>query len=169
MDKEHEAEFLRHIKRDASTESLLSLELDEGSKIGYTLKCVGSGFWALCSSNDFKHMINLLVREGGDADTYMIVELFPSRTCGLPTLSPSRNGAVCGALWGARYGYSALPRDWLAAMPNKAWLDRKVVRFLNLLGITNVEQAIIERSYEERTGTEETIEEEDDSKDAHWI
>jgi ADP-ribosylglycohydrolase len=70
LSPEHEEEFRRHIKRDASVESLLELELDEGSKIGYTFKCVGSGFWALCASNDFKHMINLLVREGGDADTY---------------------------------------------------------------------------------------------------
>jgi ADP-ribosylglycohydrolase len=70
LEAEHVEEFKRHIKRDASMQSLLSLELDEGSKIGYTFKCVGSGFWALCASNDFKHMINLLVREGGDADTY---------------------------------------------------------------------------------------------------
>jgi len=53
-------------------------------------------------------------------------------------------------MWGARYGYSALPRDWLEAMPHKAWLDRKVVRFLNLMGITQVQQPAIEKSYEER-------------------
>lgn len=38
LEAEHVDEFKRHIKRDASMASLLSLELDEGSKIGYTLK-----------------------------------------------------------------------------------------------------------------------------------
>jgi ADP-ribosylglycohydrolase len=142
LEPQYEDEFKRHIKRDASVASLLSLELDDATKIGYTFKCVGSGFWGLCASNDFKHMINLLVREGGDADT---------------------NGAVCGALWGARYGYSALPRDWLAAMPNKAWLDRKVVRFLNLLGCTNVDQRVVEKSWEEMA--EEADTDDDDIAD----
>jgi hypothetical protein len=70
---------------------------------------------------------------------------------------------VCGALWGARYGYSALPRDWLAAMPNKAWLDRKVVRFLNLLGCTNVDQRVVEKSWEEMA--EEADTDDDDIAD----
>jgi len=129
LDPQYEQEFMQHVKRDASEDSLHSLKLDEGPKIGYTLKCMGSGFWGLCAPPDFKGMINLLIKEGGDADT---------------------NGAVCGAMWGARYGYSALPRDWLEAMPHKAWLDRKVVRFLNLMGITQVQQPAIEKSYEER-------------------
>jgi ADP-ribosylglycohydrolase len=70
LEPKYEEEFRRHIQRDGSVASLESLELDDASKIGYTLKCVGSGFWALCSSSDFKNMINLLIREGGDADTY---------------------------------------------------------------------------------------------------
>jgi hypothetical protein len=91
---------------------------------------------------------------------------------------------VCGALWGARYGYSALPRDWLAAMPNKAWLDRKVVRFLNLMGLTDVEQKVVEKSYEERArdepppryaspylhhaGGDDAPYPPDDDKEPHW-
>ncbi len=69
LDTQYKDEFLAHVKRDASIESLLSLKLDERDKIGYTLKCMGSGFWGLCSSHDFKTTMNLLVKEGGDADT----------------------------------------------------------------------------------------------------
>jgi hypothetical protein len=39
-------------------------------------------------------------------------------------------------------------------MPNKAWLDRKVVRFLNFLGLTNVTQTVVVRSFEETRSTE---------------
>jgi ADP-ribosylglycohydrolase len=110
--KDHDEQFRAHIKRDDSVESLTSLELDDQKKIGYTLKCVGAGFWGLCGRRSFKETIDLLIKEGGDADT---------------------NGAVCGALYGTRWGYSSLPRDWLQAMPHKAWLDAKVVAFLRLL------------------------------------
>jgi hypothetical protein len=43
------------------------------------------------------------------------------------------NGAVCGALLGCRLGFSQLPKDWLAVMPHKKWLDKKVVQFIHLL------------------------------------
>ncbi|KAL6059123.1 ADP-ribosylglycohydrolase [Balamuthia mandrillaris] len=114
--EEHKKEFEEHIKRDSTLHSLHSLQLSESQKIGYTFKCVGSGFWALCSDRDFKETFNLLIKEGGDADT---------------------NGAVAGALFGTRKGYSALPKEWLSAMPHKAWLDEKVVRFLRLLGLVD--------------------------------
>jgi ADP-ribosylglycohydrolase len=57
----------------------------------------------------FKYYMNLLIAQGGDADT---------------------NGAVCGAALGARMGYNNLPQDWLASMPNKSWLDEKVEAFI---------------------------------------
>ena len=80
--------------------------------VGYTLKCLGSGLFGLRSQEGFIPTMTRLVREAGDADT---------------------NGAVCGAMLGARLGYDGLPADWLAAMPNKAWLDRKVVDLIRLM------------------------------------
>ncbi len=79
-------------------------------------QCLGSGFWALRSTKSFKETMHDLIRQGGDADT---------------------NGAVAGALLGCRIGYSQLPQDWLAAMPNKVWLDAKVVAFLQLMGLAH--------------------------------
>src|SRR5690348_7842524 len=52
-----------------------------------------------------------------------------------------RNCAVCGALVGAKIGYTNLPRDWLMAMPHKKWLDQKVVALLKLMGLVNKPQA----------------------------
>jgi len=58
---------------------------------------------------------------------------FPSHY--LTNFHSKRNGAACGALFGARVGYSNLPQDWLAALPNKKWLDKKVVAFLRMVGL----------------------------------
>jgi len=112
LDAEFFKEFDAHILRDSTEKSLYSLQLDEQAKIGYTMKCVGSGFWGLNSTRNFKETLTLLAKEAGDADT---------------------NGAVCGALLGCKMGYSELPQDWLGALPNKAWLDKKVVKLLEMM------------------------------------
>jgi len=46
-----------------------SLELDEPSSIGYTLKALGSALWCLFHANDFEEGLLRVVNEGGDADT----------------------------------------------------------------------------------------------------
>jgi len=109
MQPENHATFLKHIRA-----TLEELDLDEHKAIGYTLKCVGSGFWSFRSDKGFKQTLYEVIKEGGDADT---------------------NGAVCGALLGARLGYSKLPKEWLASLRHKKWLDKKVIAFLKLNGL----------------------------------
>eukprot|EP01133_Synstelium_polycarpum_P004081 gene4081-4754_t len=91
------------LKRHVGMRKLSELDLSHAESIGYTYKCMGSGVWGIRQSTDFRTTLDLLIREAGDADT---------------------NGAVAGAMIGARIGYSALPADMLAAMPNKKWLDK---------------------------------------------
>ena len=57
--------------------------------LGYTYKCIGSGFWATRYGTNFRTSITELVLEGGDADT---------------------NGAVAGAMLGCKLGFKALPK-----------------------------------------------------------
>jgi len=109
MHTDEQEDFLTHV----TAEKLQQLQLDDKRTIGYTLKCVGSGFWGLRSKKDFKETLHELIREAGDADT---------------------NGAVCGALLGCKLGYSQLPKDWLASLLHKKWLDRKVIAFLKFNG-----------------------------------
>ena len=82
--------------------NLRYLHLDERDKIGYTLKCMGAGFWALRQS-DFRAALEEMVYEGGDADT---------------------NAAVAGALLGCKLGMKALPKSWMKNLLHKQWLDR---------------------------------------------
>jgi ADP-ribosylglycohydrolase len=76
---------------------------------------MASGFYGLRSTRPFPETLNDLIRHGGDADT---------------------NGAVCGTMYGARYGYQALPTKWLQAMPYKKWLDEKILRLLNHMDLS---------------------------------
>ncbi|CAF5150138.1 unnamed protein product, partial [Rotaria sp. Silwood1] len=95
LSQEHRKLFLWYTDR---SRSLQDLELDEAKSIGFTYKCLASGFYGLRSKRSFEETLNDLIRCGGDADT---------------------NGAVCGTMYGARYGYKSLPVEWLRAMPYK--------------------------------------------------
>ncbi|CAF2792726.1 unnamed protein product [Rotaria sp. Silwood2] len=101
---EHRQLFLWHTDKERTLEEL---DLDESRSIGYTYKCLASGFYGLRSTRSFEETLNDLIRYGGDADT---------------------NGAVCGTMYGARYGYRALPYSWLRAMPFKKWFDKKIIQ-----------------------------------------
>jgi len=91
-----------------------AMKLDEKNAIGFTLKCMACGLYGLRSQKGFKRTLLDVIIEAGDADT---------------------NGAVCGAVLGCKLGYSGLPKQWVAAMPHKKWLDKKVVALLKLMGV----------------------------------
>ena len=108
--KKHKNEMRKFMLAD----KLSQLELDEFQSIGYTLKCLGAGFYGLRKGGmDFRGTLRDVVMEAGDADT---------------------NGAVCGALLGCAVGFSALPED-LLAFPDREWLDAQVERFLQVIGL----------------------------------
>lgn len=84
------------------------LKLDEQNSIGYTLKAMGAGIWAL-HQKDYKSAMLEIINEGGDADT---------------------NGAVAGAVLGAKFGYSKLPQNWVDGLLNKDKLNLLIDRFI---------------------------------------
>jgi ADP-ribosylglycohydrolase len=108
----HREEFLWYTGQDRTLDDF---RLDDEKVIGYTYKCLAAGFYGLRSTLSFQDTLNNLIRHGGDADT---------------------NGAVCGTMYGARYGYKALPSDWLRAMPFKKWLDVKILTLLRARHLT---------------------------------
>lgn len=102
----------------ASRWGLEHLRLDEGlngnepDRIGYTLKAMGSGFWAIEHAASFEDGILQIIHEGGDADT---------------------NAAVAGAMLGAKFGYSAMPREWIDELAYRPELDRRVEQLVELI------------------------------------
>ena len=75
----------------AATDDVREMRLDDWD-MGYTILTTKVALVALKQFDSFEEGIVAVVNKGGDADT---------------------NGAVAGALLGARFGYSALPERWL--------------------------------------------------------
>ena len=63
----------------------------DGSDMGYTLKAMQVALWCGAQASDFEEALVAVVSAGGDTDT---------------------NGAVAGAVLGARFGVSAIPGRW---------------------------------------------------------
>ena len=80
-----------------------SLELDEPSSIGYTLKALGAALWCLFHAHDFEEGLLAVVNEAGDADT---------------------NAAVACAVLGAKFGYDAIPQKYIEGLKKREYLAK---------------------------------------------
>ncbi len=85
------------------------LEIDELNTSGYALATVQMAVWVLDHCQDFEEGMILAVNQGGDADTI---------------------GAVTGALLGAKYGRSGIPKRWLSALKVKSQLEQTLQKAL---------------------------------------
>jgi ADP-ribosyl-[dinitrogen reductase] hydrolase len=77
-------------------ETLRPLEEYEHDPGGWTVYTTRLPLLCLLEAQDFRTSVEKIVRLGGDADT---------------------NGAVTGALLGARFGVESIPREWLRVLP----------------------------------------------------
>ena len=83
----------------------------DGWDMGYTLKAMQVALWCARRAADFEEGLIAVVNAGGDTDT---------------------NGAVAGAVLGARFGLEAIPRRWRDRVAElregreamEAWADR---------------------------------------------
>ena len=114
----HDAECVEVIAM-AQSATLMDLRLDEGlnpgeeNRLGYTYKPLAAAAWALANAQSFEQGLKAIVHEGGDADT---------------------NGAVVGAVLGARFGADAIPSPWASFYRHVAYKQR-VTRFLKAAGV----------------------------------
>ncbi|MCB0604426.1 MAG: ADP-ribosylglycohydrolase family protein [Saprospiraceae bacterium] len=100
----------------AQNENIETLNLDEPQAIGYTLKAMASALWACFHAPDFATGILKVINEGGDADT---------------------NAAVAGSLLGAKFGFSSIPEMYVCDLANKAVLEDKFEKYVQLLQTEN--------------------------------
>ena len=70
----------------------------EQRHIGHTVLALQCGLWAAVTELDFETALRGIIEGGGDTDT---------------------NGAVAGAVLGARHGASAIPQRWLECIPER--------------------------------------------------
>lgn len=89
-----------------------SLQLDEPDSIGYTLKAMATGIWALNFPTSYQEGVLKVIHEGGDADT---------------------NAAVAGSILGARFGFSGIPEKWVRGLKYRRELETRVENLLMLI------------------------------------
>jgi len=87
----------------AESEDIEALNLDDEESMGYTLRTLSGGVWALRHAASFEAGITAVIHQGGDADT---------------------NASVAGALLGARFGYDAIPRAWIEGLTWRKFMSR---------------------------------------------
>ena len=73
--------------------------------IGHTYLCMQAALWCVSTTDDLRRALERIVAAGGDTDT---------------------NGAVAGAVLGARYGVSAIPAEWLDCVPQRDRIETVV-------------------------------------------
>jgi ADP-ribosyl-[dinitrogen reductase] hydrolase len=84
-------------------EKAVSIEISALDTSGYALATVQVAAWVLQNSDTFEDGLILAINQGGDADTI---------------------GAVTGALLGAKYGFSSIPKRWLNGLLIRAKLEK---------------------------------------------
>ena len=109
-----DAENYPDIQNYLSAETVDDLELADEKSIGYTLKAFGSALWAVKYAESFTDAMEQIISRGGDSDT---------------------NGAVVGALMGAKCGFDQLPLEALQLMHCNEWLYQETAAFLKLMGL----------------------------------
>ncbi|KAG8784702.1 hypothetical protein FRC12_018372 [Ceratobasidium sp. 428] len=116
------------------------LKLDNRQEIGYTLKCLGAGTWALRQALEtgedqraglFERCITEITMQGGDADT---------------------NATVAGSLLGAYLIITHIPQKWIDHLRDVEWLADKTrcaAYFVDPSGGSNMEYNRTEDTYPE--------------------
>lgn len=86
------------------------LDLDETYSIGYTLRTLSAALWCYWHAKSFEDGLLSVVNEGGDADT---------------------NGAIAGAILGAKFGYSSIPPYYINNLHRQAEYHKVVTSFIS--------------------------------------
>ncbi len=92
------------------TERARELEITELDTSGYALATVQVAAWVLMHSENLEDGLILAINQGGDADTI---------------------GAVAGALLGAKFGFSSIPKRWLEALLIGAQLEQTLQKAIS--------------------------------------
>ena len=88
------------------------LDLDETYSIGYTLRTLSAALWCYWHSPSFEEGLLSVVNEGGDADT---------------------NGAIAGAILGAKFGFSSIPDYYIDNLYNEEAYLSKIIHLIELI------------------------------------
>lgn len=89
--------------RHSSGKSYDSMKESEIKSTGYVIDTLEAATWAFLTTDNYKDCVLKAVNLGGDTDTI---------------------GALAGGLAGAKYGFGAIPVEWIKKLANKELIER---------------------------------------------
>ena len=108
------SKYQREINHYVYAKTIEELDLGSAEKIGYTLKALGAAIWALRYATSFTDGMERIISQGGDSDT---------------------NGAVAGALLGAKFGFRGIPKCTIELMHTNEWIMKELEAFLKIMDL----------------------------------
>ena len=104
MAKKYDERIVEFVDLSMNTD-IRALELQDEESVGYTLRTLAAGLWAYWNARSFEEGLLSVVRAGGDADT---------------------NAAVACAVLGAKFGFNAIPQEYVDGLIYKEQLDEVI-------------------------------------------
>lgn len=100
----------------SQNQDIKALDLQEEESIGYTLKTLAAGLWAYWHAETFKDGLLAVANAGGDADT---------------------NAAVACALLGAKFGFNAIPSEYVDGLIYRDQLEEVIQGLMEVIKNSN--------------------------------
>ena len=104
MAKKYDERIVEFVDLSMNTD-IRALELQDEESVGYTLRTLAAALWAYWNARSFEDGLLSVVRAGGDADT---------------------NAAVACAILGAKFGFNAIPQEYVDGLIYKEQLDEVI-------------------------------------------
>lgn len=110
MSRKYDERIVEFVDLSMNTD-IRALELQDEESVGYTLRTLAAGLWAYWNARTFEDGLLSVVRAGGDADT---------------------NAAVACAVLGAKFGFNAIPQEYIDGLIYKEQLDEVINGMIEL-------------------------------------
>lgn len=104
MSRKYDERIVEFVDLSMNTD-IRALELQDEESVGYTLRTLAAALWAYWNARSFEDGLLSVVRAGGDADT---------------------NAAVACAILGAKFGFTAIPQEYVDGLIYKEQLDEVI-------------------------------------------
>ena len=98
-------ENLEHYDRLRNLHDFAALAPEKIHGTGYVVDALEAAVWSLVTTDSFEDSLLRAVNLGDDTDTV---------------------GAIAGGLAGLFYGYEAIPKDWLAVLQRREWIEEMI-------------------------------------------
>ena len=110
--RNYEERIEEYVDLAINSDRIEALDLQNRDSMGYTLKTMAAGLWAYWHAQTFEEGLLAVVRAGGDADT---------------------NAAVACAILGAKFGFDAIPSEYVDGLIYREQLDLVIEGMMEIM------------------------------------